>query len=123
MREAIRWCRHNQGLHVAINTARPAQEDMLWGIPPEVRAEVETAPVYHWTENGTDVKEQKRMHMERIAARLGVPVGRTVLVDDRRSTCRHLLSHGIPCVTVEGGNGMTAATVHRLRDVVRRFHI
>lgn len=120
MAEAIDWCR-GQGMDVAINTARPPQDDVLWGIPLEVRARVEGVPVYVRPHDGPAVEVQKHLNMERIATRFGVPVERTVLIDDRRETCEYLRTQGVPCVHVATRDGVTPATLGTLQEVVARL--
>ena len=107
MIDSMRECK-KLGFAIAINTARPPQEDMLWGIPRPVRKQLESAnPSIHFRPSQEkNVELRKYKNMKNIANIFNVPVEKTILVDDIRSNCNYLNARNVSCVEVYDKNGV-----------------
>lgn len=108
------------GMKKDVATARPLQEDMLWGVPAPVRKRLENsdARIYFRSKPHLTVEEEKLQHMQRICRDRGVPYGHAVLIDDRKATCAHLEAKGHPTVHVQDENGITS---REKRALVRKL--
>ena len=120
MKRSIKLCReHNMA--VEVNTARPPQDGILWGVDSSVINDLGDAQVYSRPLNSQySVQETKLLHMERMAKKWKVPLEATVLVDDRRLTCKHVRDNGGNTVFING-DGITKHDEDVLRNTLKRL--
>lgn len=109
MLDAIDHC-IRKDFGVAINTARPSQPNLLWGIPTDVQYKlrgIDELKVFHRPNNHLSVPEQKHFNQLEIARQFRVKPEHVVLVDDRAENCQHVQRMGMPCVHIKAGKGIT----------------
>ena len=118
MKNSIRLCNENN-MGVAINTARPPQNDVLFGINADVRRLLKYVNVYTRPRNGISVELQKLEHMNTIANEHNVNVNKTILIDDRLSSCRFLEQNNVSTIYVSGENGITTNEYEKLKEKIK----
>ncbi len=123
MHKAIDYC-VEKDMAIEVNTARPGQADMLWGVPKTVKQKLvkNNADVYYRPLNSRhSVEEQKLVHMRTIAKKWHISDKKNlVLFDDRLSTCRHLQKNGISAIHVAKMDGITNKEVDALKRTLRK---
>lgn len=122
MIESMNKC-EELGFGIAVNTARPPQNDILWGIPEKVRNRMEESDisVHFRPSREKNVELRKYKNMQNIANIFEVPVKNTILVDDIRSNCDFLSSRKVPCVEVYDRNGVDTNDVRKLVQKIRKI--
>jgi FMN phosphatase YigB (HAD superfamily) len=118
----INQCVENN-FKIVLNTARPPQEDILWGIDADITRRLNDASegsleVYMRPEDGLDVPEHKFLNNSRIAANFNVPMNKVVLVDDNMDTINHITNLGFDAVHVSGEKGIDLQTCETLSNII-----
>ncbi len=106
MIKSIDLCKQNN-MAIEINTARPPQDNVLFGIDQKVLDSIGDIKPYTREPDGIQVEMQKLINMKKIARKHNVSEKKTILFDDVKSTCDLLNKHDIPTVHVRQMNGIT----------------
>ena len=113
---SIELCKENN-MGIAINTARPPQPDILFGIDSKIFNLVKDVPVYSRPAEDYYVEERKLSNMNLIANKFNVDVGKTILIDDLQSTCQllEIQDPPIPNIHVTEESGITEREYEALK--------
>jgi hypothetical protein len=123
MVKSINMCLNNN-MGVVVNTARPPQNQMLWGIHDDVQEALlrnnDSFKIYSrpYTET-TPVPEYKLLNTLYIANDFKVDKTKVVLVDNRKDICDIMSEYNIPNVHVSSENGIGKDEYEKLRDVLK----
>ena len=101
MVESIEYCKKN-AMGVVINTARPPQDNILFGIENKVLDALGSdVRVYNMSRMDLTVPQNKLQNNILISKYYDVPFRNVVLIDDRKDTCDLISSLGAPTVHVD----------------------
>ena len=101
MVQSIEYCK-KKAMGVVINTARPPQNNILFGIENEVlEALGSDVRVYNMSRMDLSVPQNKLQNNILISEYYDVPFSNVVLIDDRKDTCDMISSLGAPTVHVD----------------------
>lgn len=124
MHKTIERCVAND-MAIEVNTARPRQPNMLWGVPATIAEKLKQhkAHVYYRPSNSRhSVAEQKLLHMYAIAKKWNIKKKKSlVLFDDRLDTCQHLQKNGVSAIHVKQRNGIGARECSVLKKTLRQM--
>jgi predicted AAA+ superfamily ATPase len=124
MCESIDTC-VREDMAIEVNTARPQQDNILWGIPNAVKGRLikHDADVYiRPRDSKLSVEEQKLRHMKTIAKKWKISKKKMILFDDRLSTCTHLKNKGFKAIHVKNENGICSDELNVLKKTLRRMN-
>lgn len=116
---AMDYCRERD-FAVAVNTARPPQSDILFGIPRDVLKYLLTFnPSIHFRPSPErNIQKRKWKNMGNIAREFNVPVYSTILVDDLSTNCEYCERRNVPALQVSDGNGVGTKDLKKLRQMM-----
>ena len=121
---SIKLCREH-GFTIAINTARPMQNDILHGIQKEIRDNFTNDPnsliLSRPLNSNISVEQHKLMNMQHIANTYNIPYGRTILIDDIKDTCDLVQSNGMKTIHVSNQNGITINEYTQLENILEKM--
>lgn len=124
MNDSIKLCQ-SHGFEIAINTARPMQDDVLHSMHDDIKINFTNDPnsvvLSRPLNSCMSVEQQKLINMQHIANTFNVPYGKTILIDDIRDTCDLVESNGMKSIHVEDQNGITLLEYSKLKDMLEHM--
>lgn len=124
MNNSIKLCQEH-GFRIAINTARPMQDDILHGIQSDIKNQFTSDPnsvvLSRPFNSSMSVPTHKLMNMQHIANIFDVPYEKAILIDDVKETCNIVESNGMKAIHVEDANGITATEYGKLKNMLENM--
>ena len=103
MIQAIQECKSHD-MKVVINTARPPQRDVLFGIHADVQKLLNESDVYTMIPSSDTVPYHKLKVQQQLSELHRVPLSNVVLIDDRLDTIDAVQSYSMPGIHVTPSN-------------------